>query len=85
MGEFDVSLSSIKFAAEDRAVRELNPIHLAELDPSFRTNSANGIRINFPPATEVIFEEEFQNEAYFIDGNRTHHAGALPREKIIEN
>ena len=67
MGEFDVSLSSIKYAAEDRAVREWNPIHLAELDPSFRTNSANGIRINFPPATEVIFEEEFQNEAYFIE------------------
>ena len=85
MGEFDVSLSSIKFAAKNRSVRELNPIHLAELDASFLTNSANGIRINFPPATGVIFEEEFHNEIYPIDGNRTHHAGALPREKIIEN
>ncbi|XP_078332694.1 uncharacterized protein LOC111120425 isoform X2 [Crassostrea virginica] len=73
VGEFNVPLSSIKFAAEDRAVRELNPTHIAELEASFRTNLANGIRINFPPATGVIFEEEFRNEVELIDGNHTHH------------
>ena len=73
VGEFNVPLSSIKFAAENRAVRELNPTHLAELEASFRTNLANGIRINFPPATGVIFEEEFRNEVELIDGNHTHH------------
>nr|XP_022308194.1 uncharacterized protein LOC111114202 [Crassostrea virginica] len=73
VGEFNVPLSSIKFAAEDRAVRELNPTHLSELEASFRTNLANGIWINFPPATGVIFEEEFRNEVELIDGNHTHH------------
>ncbi|XP_078337770.1 uncharacterized protein LOC144626733 isoform X3 [Crassostrea virginica] len=73
VGEFNVPLSSIKFAAEDRAVRELNPTHLAELEASFGTNLANGIWINFPPATGVIFEEEFWNEVELIDGNHRHH------------
>ena len=51
MGEFNIKLSSNKFAADDQTVRELNPMLPDELDASFGLYLANGIWLNFPPAT----------------------------------
>jgi hypothetical protein len=75
VGEFNVPMEKIDFARPERAIREINPNHLAELIAGFRTTIQNGLQVRFPPATGVIFDETMTSKTRveLIDGNHTHH------------
>lgn len=80
MVEFNIKLSSNKFAADDQAVRELNPMLPDELDASFGLYLANGIWLNFPPATGSAHCMMVIICIIFAT-----NTGALPTERRTEN